>query len=73
MTQVVYSGGDSVMILGKDAIILDVEDARKLLKVVRYPAWDKEKIRFAIEIGCFHVIDSLDTAINLIDDPGMFE
>ena len=54
------------MILGSRAIILDVEEAKKLLDAVRI-AWDKERIELLIGRGLMDTVNSLDSAIREIE------
>ena len=55
------------MMLGSRAIILDVEEAKKLLEAVRI-AWDKERIELLIGRGLIKTINDLDTAIMAIEE-----
>ena len=55
------------MILGSRAIILDVDEAKKLLDAVRI-AWDKERIELLIAKGLMDTVNSLDTAIRDIEE-----
>ena len=54
------------MIHGSRAIILDVEEAKKLLDAVRI-AWDKERIELLIGRGLMDAVNSLSFAITEIE------
>ena len=54
------------MILGRNTIIIDVEDAKKLLNAIRLH-WDKKRITELIERDYLGIIEELDFAIRDVE------